>query len=273
MHDLRGKTALITGAASGLGRELAFALAREEAVVLLVDVDEPALVETSGLLEGMGARNRPYVVDVSDREQVGAMAVKVQEEFGGLDVLINNAGVFVWADFADTTLEDWEWLMGVNLWGPILTINAFLPGMIERKSGHIVNIASLGGLVTMPTLSGYSTTKFGLVGLTETLQHELEPHGIAVTLVCPGNIRTPIVDHIKVRGYNREKLTKMSYGVMPRMSADKAAAIILKGMKKGRSLVILTPMAHFMYLVKRLSPNLYRVMLGRPMRKVYERMR
>ena len=125
----------------------------------------------------------------------------------------------------------------------------------------------------MPTLSGYSTTKFGLVGLTETLQHELEPHGIGVTLVCPGNVRTPIVDNIRVRGYDREKLTKMSYGLMPRMAPGKAAAIILRGMKKGRAMIILTPLARFMYLVKRLSPNLYRVMLGKPMQKVYERMR
>jgi len=273
VYDLRGKSVLITGAASGMGRALALAFAREGAVVLPADVDEPALGETSGLLEDLGVRNRPYAVDVSDREQVFAVAAKVREEFGGPDVLVNNAGVFVWEDFVDTTLADWEWLMGVNLWGPILTIKAFLPGMMERKSGHIVNIASLGGLVTMPTLSAYSATKFGLVGLTETLQHELGPHGISVTLVCPGNIRTPIADHIKVRGYDREKLIRMSYGVMPRMAADKAAAIILRAVKKRRSLVILTPSAHFMYLVKRLSPDLYRVMLGKPMLKIYERMR
>jgi NAD(P)-dependent dehydrogenase (short-subunit alcohol dehydrogenase family) len=273
VRNLQGKTALVTGAASGIGRELAFALARERAIVLLADIDESGLAETLTMLNEMGAESRSYVVDVSDREQVGAMAAKVRGEFGGLDVLVNNAGVFVWSDVADTILEDWEWMMGVNLWGPILTINALLPGMIERRSGHIVNVASLGGLVTMPTVGAYSTTKFGLVGLTETLQHELGPLGIAVTLVCPGNIRTPIVDHIKVRGYDREKLTKMSYGVMPRMAADKAASKILEGIKRERALVVLTPSAHIMWYVKRLSPRLYRVMLGNPMRKVYERMR
>ena len=225
------------------------------------------------MLAGMGAESRSFSVDVSDREQVEGLAAEVETEFGGLDMLINNAGVFVWADFADTTPEDWEWLMGVNLWGPVFTIKAFLPGMMGRGSGHIVNVASLGGLVTMPTLSGYSTTKFGLVGLTETLQHELEPHGIAVTLVCPGNIRTPIVDHIRVRGYDREKLTKMSYGVIPRMCPERAAAIILEAVRRKRSLVVLTPSAHLMWYVKRLSPALYRVALGRPMHKVYERMR
>lgn len=264
---------LITGAASGIGRELALAIARERAILLLADIDKRGLIDLAGVLDGMGAENVSYAVDISDREQVAAMAETVREEFGGLDVLVNNAGVFVWADFADTTLEDWKWLMGVNLWGPILAIKAFLPGMIERKRGQIVNIASSGGLVTMPTLSGYSTTKFGLVGLTETLQHELQPYGIEVTLVCPGNIRTPIVDNMQVRGYDRDKLTKMSYGLMPRMAPEKAAAIILRGLKKGRAMIILTPLARLMYLIKRLSPNLYRVILGRPMQKVYEHMR
>jgi NAD(P)-dependent dehydrogenase (short-subunit alcohol dehydrogenase family) len=264
---------LVTGAASGIGRELALAFARAGAVVLLADIDEAGLAETSEMIEGAGAEHRSYIVDVSDRDRVEDTAAQVREEFGGLDVLVNNAGVFVWADFADTTLEDWEWLIGVNLWGPILTINAFLPGMIERRCGHIVNIASLGGLVTMPTLSGYSTAKFGLVGLTETLQHELRPLGISVTLVCPGNIRTPIIDHIKVRGYDRDKLTRMSYGVMPRMAAGKAAAIILEGIKRERAMVVLTPSAHLMWYIKRLSPALYRVALGNPMQKIYARMR
>lgn len=273
MHEFKGKTALVTGAASGLGRELAIAFAREKAVVLMADIDEAGLAETSMMLAGMGAENRSYTVDVSARGQVASMAARVREEFGGLDVLVNNAGVFVWADIVDTTIEDWEWLIGVNLWGPIHTISAFLPGMIARGCGHIVNVASLGGLVTMPTLAGYSTTKFGVVGLTETMQHELKPLGISITLVCPGNVRTPIIDHIVVRGYDRKKLTKMSYGVMPRMRADKAAAVILDGVKRGRAMVVLTPTAHLMWYVKRLSPALYRAALGKPMHKVYERMR
>ncbi len=216
MRDLRGKTVLVTGAASGLGRELALCAGKEGAVLLLADIDPQGVKETSGLLRRTGVESREYVVDVSDSSQVKAVAEAVLGEFGGLDVLINNAGVFVWADFIDTTPEDWEWVMGVNLWGPILTIRAFLPGMIERGSGHIVNIASLGGLVTMPTLSAYSTAKFGLVGLTETLQHELEPLGISVTLVCPGNIRTPVIDRVVVRGYDRAKLARASFGLMPR---------------------------------------------------------
>ncbi|MDY6796241.1 MAG: SDR family NAD(P)-dependent oxidoreductase [Actinomycetota bacterium] len=273
MRDLRGKTVLITGAASGIGRELALASAREGAIVLLVDVDAGGLKELERLLRAAGTENRSYLADISDREVVRGLAGKVYGEFEGLDILINNAGVFVWADFADTTLEDWEWLMRVNLWGPILTIKAFLPKMIDRGRGHIVNLASLGGLVTMPTLSGYSTTKFGLVGLTETLQHELEPHNIAVTLVCPGNIRTPIVDHIVVRGYDREKLIRVSYGIIPRLAPDRAANRILKGIKKDKAMVTLTPSAHIMWYIKRISPGLYRVMLGRPIRKIYDRMR
>lgn len=273
MQDLKGKTALVTGAASGLGRELALALGREGALVLLVGIDASGLEESAAMLQRMGAEARRYLADVSDRGDVEAMAARVRVEFGAPDVLINNAGVFAWADFIDTTPEDWDWNMGVNLWGPVNVTRAFLPDMIERGSGHIVNVASLGGLVTMPTLSAYPTTKFGLVGLTETLQLELVPRGIAVTLVCPGNLRTPIVDHIVVRGYDREKLIRASYGMMPRMSASRAAASILRGMKKGKAVIVLTPLAHFMWYAKRLSPALYRMALGGPMHRIYERMR
>lgn len=115
MRNLQGKTVLVTGAASGIGRELAMSLARERMLVLIADIDAVGLVETAGLLERQGGECRSYLVDVADREQVGAMAAKVGEEFGGLDVLVNNAGVFVWADVVDTTLDDWEWMIGVNL--------------------------------------------------------------------------------------------------------------------------------------------------------------
>lgn len=273
MRDLKGKTVLVTGAAGGLGRELALCGAREGALPLLVDIKPQGLEETGGLLRSLGIEYRSYVANVSSPEEVGALAQKVGGEFGGLDILINNAGVFIWADFVDTTAEDWAWVMGVNLWSPIHTICAFLPGMIARGKGHIVNVASLGGLVTMPTLSAYSTSKFGLVGLTETLQHELEPLGISVTLVCPGNIRTPIIDHVVVRGYDREKLARVSFGLMPRMAPDRAASIIMRGVKKGRHLIVLTPTAHFMHAFRRLSPALYRMTLGRMMYRVYQLMR
>lgn len=273
MKSVDGKRALITGAASGIGRELALAFAREGALTLLVDIDGEGLDETSALVAGTGSDSRSYVADVSSRDQVDAIAGRVEMEFGGLDILVNNAGVFIWADIADTAIEDWEWILGVNLWGPILTVNAFLPGMLERRSGHIVNVASLGGLITMPTLGAYSTSKFGLVGFTETLQHEMKPLGIAVTLVCPGNTRTPITGHIRVRGYDRDKLIRMSFDRMPRMPAERAAGLILEGIKREKGMLILTPLAHILYGMKRTAPWLLRSLMTGPVLRVYERMR
>lgn len=273
MRDVRGKTVLVTGAASGLGRELALSAGREGAVSILVDINPDGLRMTFELLRRMGAGSRQYMVDVSDAVQVESIAEAVRDGFGRLDVLINDAGVFVWADFMDPTPEDWGWPRRVNLWVPILTIHAFLPGMIERRSGHIVNVSSAGGLVTMSTLSACSTAKLGLVGPTETQQHELRPLGISVTRVCPGNIRTPIGDHVLVRGYDRDKLARLAFGLMPRMAPDKAAATVIRGVKKDRSMIILTPTSRLIYALNKLSPGLCMVMRGRPMCDLYWRMR
>jgi len=273
LKELQGKKVLITGAASGIGRETALAFARERSVVLLADIDATGLDDVARLIRGLGAQCAVYVTDVSNSEQVDGMARSIAAEFGGLDVLVNNAGVFIWADFMDTTLEDWRWIMGVNLWGPIFTIGAFLPGMIERRSGHIVNIASGGGLVTLPALAAYSTTKFAVVGLGEALQHEVRDKNVVVTTICPGSTKTPIIEHIRVRGLNREKLAKVIYPKSNRYPADKTALIIVEAVKHDRRLVVTTPGMKLMVYIKRLSPPLYRTLVRPFTRLFYARMR
>jgi NAD(P)-dependent dehydrogenase (short-subunit alcohol dehydrogenase family) len=260
LKELRGKTVLITGAASGIGREAALAFAREGSTVLLVDIDAGGLEETAALVREAGTRSWTSLTDVSKKDQVDAMARAAREEFGSLDVLVNNAGVFVWADFVDTTYEDWQWITGVNLWGPIHTIMAFLPGMMARRSGNIVNVASGGGLVTIPALSAYSTTKFALVGLGEALQHEVADHNIVVTAVCPGSTRTPIMGNTIVRGLDRGKLEKL-YPFVNRYPAGKTGAIIVDAVKRDRPLVVTTAQMKAMVLIKRISPALYRAMV------------
>lgn len=273
MKELVGKTVLVTGAASGIGRETALAFAREGAVLLLADIDSPGLDEVSRTLACMGAVSRKFVMDVADVNEVERVASLVRGEFGALDVLVNNAGVFVWADFADTTLEDWEWLLGVNLWGPINTLKAFLPGMIEKKSGHVVNVASAGGLVTLPALSAYCTSKFAVVGLTEALGQEVREHGIAVTTICPGSTKTPIIKNIRVRGLDREKLEKKVFPLANRYPAEKAAARIVEAVKRERPFVLMTATMRMLYLVKRISPALYRGMMRPFTRLFYSRLR
>jgi len=273
LKELRGKTVLVTGAASGIGRETALAFASEGARLLLADINEGELEETMARLRGLGVDCWAHVVDVSSREQVDRLAAQVASESGGLDVLVNNAGVFVWADFLDTTLEDWEWMAGVNLWGPVYTMRAFLPGMIARGRGHIVNIASGGGLVTLPCLSAYSATKFALVGLSETLQHEVRKHNIVVTTICPGSTKTPIIKNIRVRGLDREKLENVVFPIVNRYPASKTAAIIVDAVKRDRRLVVITAQMKAMVYIKRISPALYRALVRPFTRLFYSRMR
>jgi NAD(P)-dependent dehydrogenase (short-subunit alcohol dehydrogenase family) len=273
VSEIRGKTVLVTGAASGIGRETALAFARESAVLLLADIDAGGMAEVRQEVERIGAACRTYVADVSSAESVSEMAKSITSEFGGLDVLVNNAGVFVWGDFIDTTIEDWQWLMGVNLWGPIHTMRAFLPGMIERGGGHLVNVASGGGLVTLPALSGYCATKFALVGLSEALWQEVRDRGISVTTVCPGSTRTPIINNIRVRGLDRDKLTRVIFPVANRYPADRVGAAIVDAVKRDRAFVVLSANIKFMWWVKRLSPSLHRVMIRPFARLFYSRMR
>jgi len=268
LRELRGATVLVTGAASGIGRETAAKFAGEGAIVLLVDVDEAGLDELRAQLERRGSECRTYLTDVSKADQVDALASLVLHDLGAPDVLVNNAGVFVWGDFVDTTLEDWEWLIGVNLWGPINTMRAFLPGMIERGSGHVVNVASGGGLVTLPALAGYCATKFALVGLSEAMYQELYDRGVMVTTVCPGSTRTPIIHNTRVRGLDADKLENVIYPVANRYPAEKVAARIVHAVKHERVLVVLTFNIWFMWIVKRISPALQRRMI-RPLAQLF----
>jgi len=188
----QGKLALVTGAGSGIGRATALALADKGARLVACDVD-PARVESIGKeLGGKCALARR--VDVSKKDEVRALADEVHASLGPVDVLVNNAGVGHAGGILDTKLEDWEWVISVNLWGVIYGCHFFVPKMVERKNGgHVVNVASAFGLMAGPGVAPYCTTKFAVVGLSESLRAELQPHGIGVSAICPGVINTHIV--------------------------------------------------------------------------------
>ena len=191
MKDFKDKVALVTGAASGIGRAVAISLAREGAHVVLADVNEAGLNEVRGIAEGMRIKALAVRTDVSNAEEVKALCETAVGEMGGVDILVNVAGIGIVAEISEMELEDWHRILGVNLYGTIHTINFLLHQMIERRSGHIVNVASGCGLVALPALGGYNTSKFGLVGLTETLRAEVARFGIGVTAVCPGAVAVP----------------------------------------------------------------------------------
>jgi NAD(P)-dependent dehydrogenase (short-subunit alcohol dehydrogenase family) len=197
LPDLAGKVAVVTGGASGIGYGIAGALAGEGMQVVIADVEEDAL-ETAA--EELGAVGIP--TDVSDAADVQALADTVVDRFGAVHVVVNNAGVGPFARVSELTLADWQWIVGVNLWGVIHGVTTFLP-LLERNAdgGHIVNTASMAGLAPVPRLGAYCVTKYGVVGLTETLAMELEQteSKVGVTVLCPGPVRT----NIKASSRNR----------------------------------------------------------------------
>ncbi len=262
LRDLKEKTVLVTGAAGGIGRATALAFARQGSRLALVDIDGERLSETEADVKALGAECRSFVLDVASEDHVGELASGTKAQFGGIDVLVNVAGVAIGGDIADTTLDDWHWILGVNLRGPINTINAFLPGMIERGSGHVVNIASVGGLVGVPGLGAYCTTKFALVGLSEALSYEARDWNVGVTVVCPGLTNTGIYERMRYLGVSREKAVRL-FGRLTRrcMSSEKTAELIVRAVKSDRFLLVTTAHGRLGYYTKRLSPGLTRLVL------------
>ena len=188
MQRLGGRVAVVTGAGSGIGRALVHALAKEGARIVAADVDERGMAETIRGLDAIAVRT-----DVSQRDQVVALADRAFTELGAVHVLCNNAGVATWGGLERATHHDWEWVLGVNLWGVIHGIEAFVPRMItQADEGHIVNTGSMAGLVATQGLGVYNTSKYAVVGLSETLVKDLRPYRIGVSVLCPMGVATQI---------------------------------------------------------------------------------
>jgi NAD(P)-dependent dehydrogenase (short-subunit alcohol dehydrogenase family) len=197
MKEFRGKVAVVTGAASGIGRGLAEACALEGMRVVLADVDEAALAQAARELKDSGADVLAVRTDVSRADDVDALARRALDAFGAAHLLFNNAGVGAGTTVWESTLEDWRWVLGVNLWGVIHGVRAFVPVMLEQGDEcHIVNTASMAGLVSGPALGVYKVTKHGVVSLSETLCCELSVMGskIGVSVLCPAGVNTRVMD-------------------------------------------------------------------------------
>lgn len=197
MREFRGRVAVVTGAASGIGRGLAEACAREGMRVVLADVDEAALAEAGRELEGAGADVLAVRTDVSRAEDVEALARETLEAFGAVHLLFNNAGVGAGTTVWESTLEDWRWVLGVNLWGVIHGVRTFVPIMLgQADECHVVNTASMAGLVSGPALGVYKVSKHAVVSLSETLYCELAiaKAKVGVSVLCPAGVNTRVLD-------------------------------------------------------------------------------
>lgn len=195
---LEGKTAVVTGAGSGIGRATALALARAGARIAACDVDQARLDALAAELGDRALAVRK--VDVADRDQMKAFADAVHAVVPGVDVVVNNAGVAVGGTFLDTSLEDWDWLLGINLRGVVHGCHFFVPRMVDRRTGHVINISSILGIYPAPNVTAYVASKFAVLGFSQSLRAELAPHGVGVTAICPGMIATAIVADGRMTG-------------------------------------------------------------------------
>ena len=196
MKKFSGKTVVITGAGSGIGRGLAKLLAGKGAALALVDLSEDNLKETVGMLSDKVLSVRCYPLDVSDKEAVYGLADKVYKDFGRVDVVINNAGVALSETVEDMSYEDFEWVMDINFWGVVYGTKAFLPYLKRSSEAYIVNISSIFGLISLPTQSAYNASKFGVTGFTQAAMLDLRAYGVKMTTIMPGSVATYFNNHV-----------------------------------------------------------------------------
>ncbi len=260
--EVSGRVAVVTGAGSGIGRAIAARLGAGGAVVHVADVDEQRVAAVAGEITAAGGRAIAHAVDVSDADAVEALAVSVFDAGDGLDLLFNNAGVGHAGLVADTPLADWRRIVEINLMGVVHGVHAFVPRLLAQgRPAHIVNTASMAGLVASAGLVPYTTSKFAVVGLSESLDLELAPRGIRVSALCPGIINTDIVRASPMRGEwdtRHDRLTALyaTRGTSP----DVVAAAAFDAIAHGR-VIVPTPRYQVLpaWLAKRYAPPLGRV--------------
>lgn len=206
MVALKGKTALITGAARGIGRASAIALAKEGVNIAMIARTEETLQTVAKEIEAEGVKTSFAIADVSSNEEVTTAVAKLKEDLGEVDILINNAGIAKMGGFMDLEVTEWEKIIQVNLLGAYYVTRAVLPDMIERKSGDIINISSTAGQKGAPVTSAYSASKFGLMGLTESLAQEVRKHDIRVSALTPSTVSTDLAVENNLTDGNQENM-------------------------------------------------------------------
>lgn len=261
-----GVKVCITGAASGIGRATALALGRKGADLFLSDINAKGLDETCGLIQNSGGTvKRSAAFDISDFNAVKNFADGIHADFGPLDILINNAGIALFALVEDMTHEHWEKIIKVNLWGPIHGVECFLPEMIRAKRGHLVTVSSTAGLIGAPWHAAYSTAKWGLVGLSEVLQQDLAQHNIKVTVICPGAVDTPLKHTVEILGVdkNSERVQKVvrrfeKHAITPECAAE----IIIDAINRDKFMAITSADIKALYYLKSHCRPAYNLILS-----------
>jgi NAD(P)-dependent dehydrogenase (short-subunit alcohol dehydrogenase family) len=265
MRELRGAVAVITGAASGIGRSLAVDLAKLGSELALADVNAAGLEETRALLGQTKARS--YTVDVSKAAAVEDFAHRVQQDFGRAQLLINNAGVALMGTFAEVSLEDMQWLMGINFWGVVHGCKFFLPMLQRETDAHIVNLSSIFGLIGPPGQTAYASSKFAVRGFSESLREELRATGsVKVTSVHPAGIATPIANSARAARTVTEAARKEAEDYFKKVALitpEEASRVIIKGILGNKNRVLIGADAYRIDRMQRLLPARASAMFAR----------
>lgn len=267
MRDFRNKTAVITGAGSGIGRALALNLAEKGANLALSDIDSAGLADTAARCDKIGVRALSHDLDVADRAAVLDYAEQVRSEYNQINLVFNNAGVSLGATVEDMTWEDFDWLFSIDFWGVAHGTKAFLPDLIKSGDGHIVNVSSVFGLMGIPSQSAYNAAKFAVRGFTESLRQEMiiAGHNVGVTCVHPGGIKTNIVVNGRGAGRTPEEVEEAGrqFEKIAFTTPEGAAKAIVRGVRRNAPRVLIGPDARAFDLVPRVIGPRYEDIAGR----------
>lgn len=266
IRDFHDRVAIITGAGAGIGRATALALAARGARVVVADRNRDSAEETVAAIRTDGGVGEAFEVDVSDRARVEALAAFAVQRFGRVDILHNNAGVGLGGRFMDMEPGDIEWLLGVNLLGVVHGFEVFLPLMAAQGSGHVVSTASLAGLLPVPGTSVYCASKHAVVGLSLSVRAEMRCHNVGVSVLCPGLVRTDIIQHSRLRSRRADRFQKPGMVTMMKrfgVHVDVAAAAAVRAIERDKALVIVGRQAWVMWRLMRLAPGTMQYLMTR----------
>ena len=255
--NLKNRTAIVTGAASGIGRAIAVSLARRGCNLALADIDEAGLIETARVTASAGSKASLHRLDVSDRQAVAAFPKETLAAHSGVDLLVNNAGVALGGAFEEVAEEDFEWLFGINFWGVVRMTRAFLPLLRRSDDARIINLSSVFGLIAPAGQTAYAASKFAVRGFSNALMHELEGSNVGLTVVHPGGVATAIVRNARWPKSAKPEAIAAKLATANRaliLRPETAGEIIVEGIERRAKRVLVGRDAKMIAIVERLAP-------------------